>query len=60
MHLQLKASFSDHNSLIDMGVGIVSGGLGGVAVRTLTALHIYLNHNVAFSDVYYAYMPRFS
>lgn len=31
MHLQLKASFSDHNSLIDMGVGIVSGGLGGVA-----------------------------
>ncbi|XP_021635039.1 mitochondrial arginine transporter BAC1 isoform X2 [Hevea brasiliensis] len=31
MHLQLKASFSDHNNLIDMGVGIVSGGLGGVA-----------------------------
>ncbi|XP_021635040.2 mitochondrial arginine transporter BAC1 isoform X3 [Hevea brasiliensis] len=32
MHLQLKASFSDHNNLIDMGVGIVSGGLGGVAL----------------------------
>ncbi|XP_021636921.2 mitochondrial arginine transporter BAC1 isoform X2 [Hevea brasiliensis] len=31
MHLQLKASFSVHNNFIDMGVGIVSGGLGGVA-----------------------------
>ncbi|XP_044512406.1 mitochondrial arginine transporter BAC1 isoform X3 [Mangifera indica] len=31
MHLQLKAASSDHSNLIDMGIGIVSGGLGGVA-----------------------------
>lgn len=31
MHLQLNTSSSDHSNLIDMGVGIVSGGLGGVA-----------------------------
>ncbi|GAV86397.1 Mito_carr domain-containing protein [Cephalotus follicularis] len=31
MHLQLKAASSDRGNLIDMGIGIVSGGLGGVA-----------------------------
>ncbi|XP_031278966.1 mitochondrial arginine transporter BAC1 isoform X1 [Pistacia vera] len=31
MHLQLKAVSSNHSNLIDMGIGIVSGGLGGVA-----------------------------
>ncbi|KAH9797044.1 mitochondrial arginine transporter BAC1 [Citrus sinensis] len=31
MHLKLKAASSDHSNLIDMGIGIVSGGLGGVA-----------------------------
>ncbi|XWS12622.1 hypothetical protein CRYUN_Cryun37aG0105900 [Craigia yunnanensis] len=31
MHLQLKTGSSDHINLIDMGIGIVSGGLGGVA-----------------------------
>ncbi|KAJ4833892.1 Mitochondrial arginine transporter bac1 [Turnera subulata] len=30
-HLQLKPSLSDHSNLVDMGIGIVSGGLGGVA-----------------------------
>ena len=32
MHLQLKTASSDHNYLNDVGIGIVSGGLGGVAV----------------------------
>lgn len=32
MHLKLKAASSDDNYLIDVGTGIVSGGLGGVAV----------------------------
>lgn len=41
MHLKLKAASSDHSNLIDMGIGIVSGGLGGVAVSILTALHFY-------------------
>lgn len=31
MHLQLNTGSSNHNHLIDMGIGIVSGGLGGVA-----------------------------
>lgn len=31
MHSQLKAASSDHSHLIDVGIGIVSGGLSGVA-----------------------------
>ncbi|KAA3490468.1 mitochondrial arginine transporter BAC1 isoform X2 [Gossypium australe] len=31
LHLQLKSGSSDHNNLVDMGIGILSGGLGGVA-----------------------------
>ncbi|XP_038690749.1 mitochondrial arginine transporter BAC1 isoform X2 [Tripterygium wilfordii] len=31
MHSQLKAASFEHSNLFDMGVGIVSGGLGGVA-----------------------------
>ncbi|XP_038689444.1 mitochondrial arginine transporter BAC1-like isoform X2 [Tripterygium wilfordii] len=31
MHSQLKAASFNHSNLFDMGVGIVSGGLGGVA-----------------------------
>lgn len=32
MHLHLKSASPDHRNLIDVGVGIVSGGLGGIAV----------------------------
>ncbi|KAK6917592.1 Mitochondrial substrate/solute carrier [Dillenia turbinata] len=31
MHLQFKSSSSNYNNLIDVGTGILSGGLGGVA-----------------------------
>ncbi|KAJ4703510.1 Mitochondrial carrier protein, expressed [Melia azedarach] len=31
MHLKLKDASSDHSNLIDMGIGIVTGGLAGVA-----------------------------
>ncbi|KAK6932592.1 Mitochondrial substrate/solute carrier [Dillenia turbinata] len=31
MHLQFKSSSSNYNNLIDVGTGIMSGGLGGVA-----------------------------
>ncbi|XP_057462145.1 mitochondrial arginine transporter BAC1 isoform X3 [Actinidia eriantha] len=31
MHLQLKDASSNHSNLIDVGVGIMSGGLGGIA-----------------------------
>lgn len=32
MHLRLRDASSDLSQLIDVGVGIVSGGLGGMAV----------------------------
>ncbi|KAI3829287.1 hypothetical protein L1987_03406 [Smallanthus sonchifolius] len=31
LHLQLKNSSCDHKNLVDVGIGIVSGGLGGIA-----------------------------
>ncbi|CAN6553089.1 unnamed protein product [Malus baccata var. baccata] len=31
MHLQLRSASPDHRNLIDVGVGIASGGLGGIA-----------------------------
>lgn len=31
MHFQLKDSSVDHTNLMDVGIGIVSGGLGGIA-----------------------------
>ncbi|XP_076917071.1 mitochondrial arginine transporter BAC1 [Bidens hawaiensis] len=31
LHLQLKNSSFDHKNLLDVGIGIVSGGLGGIA-----------------------------
>lgn len=42
MHIQLKSASSDHKNLIDVGVGIVSGGLGGIAVC------IFTFHSLAF------------
>lgn len=44
MHLQLKAASSDHNDLIDVGIGIVTGGLGGVAV-SIDKIIIFLSRN---------------
>lgn len=38
MRLHLKSTSFDHNHLIDMGIGIVTGGLGGVAVSSLTTI----------------------
>lgn len=32
MHSQLKSTSSDRSNLVDVGVGIMSGGLGGIAV----------------------------
>ena len=41
MHFQLKPTLSDHCNLVDMGIRIVTGGLGGVAVCILKTLHIF-------------------
>ena len=35
MHSNIKANSSNHRNLVDIGVGIASGGLGGVAVSML-------------------------
>ncbi|KAJ7947004.1 Mitochondrial carrier protein, expressed [Quillaja saponaria] len=32
MHSRVKAASSNHSNLIDMGIGIMTGGLGGVAI----------------------------
>ncbi|KAH1056051.1 hypothetical protein J1N35_034116, partial [Gossypium stocksii] len=39
MHLQLNMDSSDPHNLTDIGIGILTGGLGGVAVSILTSLH---------------------
>lgn len=39
MHLQLNSASSDHSNLVDVGVGILSGGLGGIAVCFFTNEH---------------------
>lgn len=38
MHLQLNIDSSDPYNLTDIGIGILTGGLGGVAVSILTSL----------------------
>ncbi|KAF4368364.1 hypothetical protein F8388_019081 [Cannabis sativa] len=35
MHSQLNSASSDNSNLIDVGVGIISGGLGGIALKNL-------------------------
>lgn len=35
MHKKLKDASSDPTNLFDIGVGVVSGGLGGIAVSVL-------------------------
>lgn len=44
MHLQLKGASSESNQLVDVGVGIMSGGLGGIAVCIL------LLHSITYSN----------
>jgi len=46
MHLQLKPTLSDRSNLVDMGIGIVTGGLGGVAVCIPKTLHIFWKKNL--------------
>nr|XP_017220170.1 PREDICTED: mitochondrial arginine transporter BAC1 isoform X3 [Daucus carota subsp. sativus] len=39
IHAKLKDSSHDPSNLIDIGVGVVTGGLSGIAVRTLITQH---------------------
>lgn len=44
LHLQFKNSSFDHKNLLDVGIGIVSGGLGGIAVHIIILLINILCH----------------
>lgn len=41
MHSNIKVSSSNYSNLADIGVGIASGGLGGVAVSMLITKHVF-------------------
>lgn len=41
MHSNIKAASPNYRNLIDIGIGIVSGGLGGVAVSMLITKHVF-------------------
>lgn len=65
MHSQLKAASSENSHMIDAGIGILSGGLGGVAVSLLTTsacflLKCYVSHiSVSDSTKYPSYCQNF-
>lgn len=41
MHSHIKAASSDYSNLIDIGIGIVTGGVSGVAVSILRTKHVF-------------------
>ncbi|KAG5066407.1 hypothetical protein JHK86_010138 [Glycine max] len=42
MHSNIKAASSNYTNLVDIGIGIVSGGLGGVVVSMLITTGFFL------------------
>lgn len=51
MHLQLKDASRDHKGLADLGVGIISGGLGGIAVSRWF---------IRFPDIWFLFFIHFA
>lgn len=41
MYSHIKPASSNYNDLIEMGIGVVTGGLGGVAVSFLRTKHVF-------------------
>jgi len=41
MHSNIKVSSSNCSNLLDIGIGIATGGLGGVAVSMLITRHVF-------------------
>lgn len=41
MHSNIKVSSSNYSNLVDIGIGIAAGGLGGVGVSMLITKHIF-------------------
>lgn len=48
MHLQLNSASSGHKNLIDLGVGVLSGGLSGIAVCIFPVCHSCIMHLFTF------------
>lgn len=45
MHLRLKDSLIDHTNLMDVEIGIISGGLSGIAVCNIIKMQSLKNIN---------------
>jgi len=41
MHSHIKPSSSNYNNLIEIGIGVVTGGVSGVAVSILRTKHVF-------------------
>lgn len=41
MHSNIKVSSSNYSNLVDIGIGIAAGGLGGVGVSMLITKHVF-------------------
>jgi len=41
MHSNIKVSSSNYSNMLDIGIGIATGGLGGVAVSMLITRHVF-------------------
>lgn len=59
VHSQLKAASSDHSHFIDMGIGIVSGGLSGVAVSLLeNSAHFWMKCGIFVFLIFKSLIPH--
>lgn len=50
MHLKLQADSYRQRQLIDFGIGVISGGLGGVAVSIFSIFHFFLSFMYGRAD----------
>lgn len=41
MHSRIKPASSNYNNLIEIGIGVVTGGVSGVAVSILRTKHVF-------------------
>jgi solute carrier family 25 carnitine/acylcarnitine transporter 20/29 len=46
MHSYIKPASSDYSHLIEIGIGVVTGGVGGVAVSILKTKHVLFTYVV--------------
>jgi hypothetical protein len=51
MHSYIKPASSDYSHLIEIGIGVVTGGVSGVAVSILRTKHVFTY--VVYIYIYY-------